>query len=231
MKLFHSVSRHRKIFLSDKREFFRGFLGFLVVIALIYGGTRLLGLENIQDRVGALGVFGPIVFILLKASTIVFAPLGGGPLYIAAGPLFGFSRGLVYITAGDILGNSAAFFISRFFGRKIISRLLSKPGAKMADDLLFHITTVKGLIYARAAFIGFPEAVSYAAGLTNIPFRRFIFISEAVAVFPRALLVFSGAILMQKALTAIAVITVGSIAAAFLGAKFMKKIGNSKIAR
>ena len=228
MKIFHNISRHKKIFLSDKREFFHGFLGILAVIVLMYGGTRLIGLENIQSKVGTLAVFGPIMFVLLKASTIIFAPLSGGPLYIAAGPLFGFGRGLIYITAGDILGNSAAFFISRFFGRKIIRRLLWKAGVKIGEEVVFHITTIKGLVCARAAFIGFPEAVSYAAGLTDISFWRFIFISEAIAIIPRTLLVFSGAILMQKAFTALAVITVGSLAAAFLGIKFMKKIGNRR---
>ena len=222
-KIKNAISRHKAILLADKREFFRGLFGFLVVLAVMYGGARLIGLENIQEKVGGLGIWGPVFFILLKASTIVFAPLSGGPLYIAAGPLFGFGPGFVYITAGDILGNSAAFFLSRFFGRKIMARLLSKSGIKTVDNILERITTTKGLIYARAAFIGFPEAVSYAAGLTTLSFWRFILVSESIAILPRSLLVSFGAVLLKRSLAVLAVITAGSLLAAFFGMKFMKR--------
>ncbi len=158
----------------------------------IYLFVRILGIDDIRGRVALLGAWGPITIILLKASTLVVAPLGGGPLYPLAGAAFGFWWGFVLTFTGDIIGSAIAFYISRIWGRSVVQYLVTKPGMRVVDAILSYISTTRGLIYARLIFFSFPEGVTYAAGLTPIPFWKFLALMVPIGVGPAALLVAFG---------------------------------------
>lgn len=99
-----------------------------LTIGAIYLFARFLGVDELRERIAAAGIWGPLIVILLKASTLVIAPLGGSPLYPIAGAAFGFWRGFIYTFLGDLLGTTIAFYISRVFGRKIVQILCYKAG-------------------------------------------------------------------------------------------------------
>ena len=151
-----------------------------MILGAVYLFARFIGFENIHDKVERLGAFGPALLITLKASTLVFAPLGGSPLYPISGALFGFWKGLLYMVSGDVLGAVISFYISRRLGKRIAEYFLSKPGMKVAESMLQYLGTFKGLAQARLFVLGFPEAVNYAAGLTKIPFVQFLTITIAI---------------------------------------------------
>ena len=168
---------------------------FALTIAAIYLFARFLGVDEMRERISAAGVWGPSVIILLKASTLVIAPLGGSPLYPIAGVAFGFWKGFIYTFIGDLLGTAVAFHISRIFGRKIVQYFMTKPGMKIIDIILGYLGTPRGLIHARLVFFSFPEGVTYAAGLTAMPFWKFLVLLIPIGIWPAALLVAFGHLL------------------------------------
>lgn len=194
----HDPRLHKKALGINTKELVMNAVWLVIILFLIYVSVRFIGIDNMKEKVMAAGIFGPLLLIFLKASTLVFAPLGGSPLYPVAGALFGFTKGFIYVFLGDVLGSVMSFYISRIFGRKIASYFLSKPGMHAADDILRHIGTTKGFIQARLIFIGFPEAINYGAGLTTISFWKFITISILIGAIPIAVLVAFGEVLTQK---------------------------------
>ena len=199
----------------SRRELTENIFWLIVVLGAVYWFARFVGFEKIEEKVVALGIFGPLLLALLKASTLVFAPLGGAPLYPIAGALFGFSKGLAIMTTGDVVGASIAFWISRRFGARIAAYFLSKPGMRAAEDVLRYIGTTKGIVQARIFFAGFPEAVHYAAGLTAISYVRYMVINIAIGLVPTALLVALGGVLVER--TSAGALIGASMAATALG--------------
>jgi len=175
-----------------KKELLINAFWFFLVLGLIYVSISYLGVSDIREKVESLGAWGPIVLIIAKASTLVFAPLGGAPLYPVAGALFGTFSGFIYVMIGDIIGSTICFFISRRFGKKIARYFMSDPGMQVVEQLLGHMSNPRGFIETRFFFIGFPEAVSYAAGLTKLPFGTFITINTLMYVIPNMVYVWVG---------------------------------------
>ena len=198
-----------------------------VITILMYAGTVFIGLDTIREKVENLGVYGPLVFIAIKASTIIFAPLAGSPLYFIAGPLFGFWSGLLYVLIGETVGSIVAFYISRFFGRKILKLFLSRGGRKSLDGILYHIGNWKGLIYARLIFVGLQDVVSYAAGLTKISFWQFFWVSTLLGIITLAPLVAVGLGLVDQNVLTIVVVVVAVLALSFLIIRLLKRKNNT----
>src|SRR3990167_8172879 len=163
----------------------------ILTIVAVYFFAHYIGIDSVRQRVTAAGVWGLVIVILLKASTLVVAPLGGSPLYPIAGVAFGFWYGFLYTFIGDILGAAIAFFISRWFGRRIVQYFVTRPGMKLLEVILGYLGTTRGLIYARLIFFSFPEGVVYAAGLTTIPFWKFLVLMIPIGIGPHIFMVWS----------------------------------------
>ena len=95
----------------------------------------IFDLEEIRNNVEDMGIYGPILFILVKISTIVFAPLAGAPVYLLAGPLFGFYEGFAYVLVGDIIGYTIAFYIRRLYGKRTLNLFLPNKGKKILERM------------------------------------------------------------------------------------------------
>src|SRR3989344_7233504 len=104
---------HKKAVGISRKELIKNIVWIALVLLIFYISIRIIGTDNLKEKVEAVGIFGPIILIALKASTVVFAPLGGAPIYLAAGTIFGFFKGTLYILIGDFLGFTISFHISR----------------------------------------------------------------------------------------------------------------------
>jgi len=182
---------------NNKKDVVESLVGLVLIFAGIGAAVYLLDFENIQATVTGAGIWAPILLILAKAATIVFAPLTGSPLYPLAGVLFGFWEGVLYIVIGDMLGAVVSFYISRKFGQKMVERLLAKKNMPTAEKVIQTMESPRGFLFARVCFAAMPEIVSYAAGLTKIPFWRFFIIHNLVGLIPTIILVGSGGILLN----------------------------------
>ncbi len=211
----NEISEPKKLWKMEKKEAIQNIVILLAVVSAIVGSSFFVSIEKLGELVGRIGIFGPLLLIALKASTIVFAPLSGSPLYPLAGALFPPWLGFSYIVLGDMLGAVISFYISRRYGRRVVERFLSKSNTVFLDAALSYIATLKGFLIARIVFSPLPEVASYAAGLTALPFVPFFVIHSAVGLVPAAILVWFGAVLgeAQGPLGLVAVLLGGSVIA------------------
>lgn len=177
---------------SKAKDALENFLGLGLVIVSIIVAVKYFGGDQLRAWVEGAGAWGPLALIVAKATTIIAAPLSGGPLYPVAGALFGTGPAILYLFLGDALGGAVSFFIARRFGRALVERILAKSNEGFLDKALGLMGTVRGFLVARVCFIALPEAVAYGAGLTRLPFLPFIAIYSSIGLVPAAVLAWLG---------------------------------------
>ena len=100
----------------------------LIVLAIfLFMQTLPVGraIEAMQGWIEGLGVWGPIVFVLIYvAATLVLAPVF--LLTVAAGALFGLVRGTITVSIGSTVGAALAFLIGRYFARDRVAKQLER---------------------------------------------------------------------------------------------------------
>lgn len=135
------------------------------------------GAAKFRDWIQNAGAWAPLVYIGLKAATYVFAPLSGTPVKLAGGALFGFWEGAALVLIGDMLGASLCFWIARVFRNKGITRFAGKNAIKQIDDLTEHVGGWRALLAARLFLSSLYDFISYAAGVSKLPYRQFFWVS------------------------------------------------------
>lgn len=183
-------------------------LGLLAVLSF---GSIFIDLGSIRHAIEAAGVWAPLLYILAKISTVVFAPLSGTALYVFSVPLFGFWHGILYSFIGDFFGAVITFYISRLFGRPVVEYFAGKKNMPHIEDALEVMSTTKGFITMRLAAVSMPEIASYAAGLTTLNFWFFITIHMIVDIVPIFVITSPGLFFIEEFPTW--VITLGVISA------------------
>lgn len=173
-------------------EVIRNLIFIAVAIGAAYVVIVTIGVDRLRDVVASAGLFGPLAIVLIKMSTIIIVPLGGGPVYAIAGAVFGFWEGLLLILIGDVLGFSAAFYISRLWGRSVIQFLVPKSQLSKVDDVLVRGSRLKTFIKARIAFTALPEVFAYTAGLSSVSFFVFLPVQMIPHIPTAVLVVFFG---------------------------------------
>jgi uncharacterized membrane protein YdjX (TVP38/TMEM64 family) len=204
--------QEEKVDSLQKHEIIQGIFYLLAVIGILFLMGKFINLEDVQGYIQDLGPIGPIVFIIMKAASIVIAPIVGGPIYFIAGPLFGFWKALAYTLIGDAIGSGIAFLLARKFGRKIINIFFSERLMNIMDKMLNKIETWKGLLYARLLLYTLHDLVSYAAGLTKIKFSTFIIVSTLTFIIPNALAIGLGLAVVEKNIVTIVIISLITLA-------------------
>jgi uncharacterized membrane protein YdjX (TVP38/TMEM64 family) len=127
----------------------------------------------VQAMIAQAGPLGPVMLIGLMVLAVVASPIPSGPIAIAAGAIFGTLHGAIYVIIGAVLGAILAFGIARTFGHDAIRKsdnavmkYIARPRSQWS---MMAVVFASRLI----PFISF-DAVSYAAGVTNLRFPRFV---------------------------------------------------------
>lgn len=144
----------------------------LILPGLMIGDQPMFSEPWVRARLSGLGMAGPVFLALLMALAIVVSPIPSGPIGVAAGALYGTVAGGVVTVLGAFLGACIAFLAARYLGfdaiRQSENRLLKSLAAPRSQWSLMAIVFASRLI----PFISF-DAVSFAAGLTNLTLPRF----------------------------------------------------------
>ncbi len=122
------------------------------------------------------GPFSAIMFILVQALQVVFAPVPGEITGFVGGLIFGNVLGTLYSTTGLVLGSLAAFYISRFLGLPFVEKIVKKDYIDRFNDFVQH----KGVNVSFILFLipGFPkDSLCYLLGLTHMRVIDFILIN------------------------------------------------------
>jgi pyruvate/2-oxoglutarate dehydrogenase complex dihydrolipoamide dehydrogenase (E3) component/uncharacterized membrane protein YdjX (TVP38/TMEM64 family) len=144
----------------------------VLVLARVFGvGERL---EALRGWIGALGPWGPLVFVLIYVVAVVLA-LPGSAITIVGGALFGSVLGVILVSLGSTLGASLAFLISRYFARESVVGWLGKNEKFQRLD---RLTEEHGAIMVALTRLVplFPfNLLNYGFGLTKVPFWTYVF--------------------------------------------------------
>lgn len=150
---------------------------FFVVVLLFVFSLQLIRSGDLDIFVAKTGIFAPIILVLLKMTTLIVAPLGGSPLYIIGGALFGGLKGFALTLLGDILGSAVCFLLSRKYGERVLSTFVGSQNKDRVVGAVSLLGNTSSIIKARLAFISIPELLSYAAGLSRVSFWKFMVIN------------------------------------------------------
>lgn len=166
----------------------------LIVIAVWYGaGTATDGLtvDTARSIVDGWGPWGPILLIVLSGLAMLVAPVPNGPFAIAAGLLWGTMLGTLYALLGQILGATLAFYAARYLGRRYLPRMVGEPAAETIDQLSLSMGPHLVFWTRMAPFVPI-DFTAYAAGLTAMSYRIYIFAFMLGAVLPTWIIVWVG---------------------------------------
>ena len=166
--------------------------------------------DDLELWIDDLGAWGPIIYMLFFAASMVFAPLPTTPLPIAAAAVFGAIPAFLYTLLAGAVGASLCFVIARRWGRPALQRFLP-------DKLVAEIDRVAGQLGARVLFLFrlFPifgtDVVSYGAGLTPIRYWTYLAITIVGSTPAMVLAVLAGEGLRDN--RAVAIIAIAALAA------------------
>jgi uncharacterized membrane protein YdjX (TVP38/TMEM64 family) len=142
--------------------------------------------KRLQSFVASFGSYAKVVFIVVQALQVVFAPVPGEVTGFVGGYLFGSKLGTVYSTIGLMLGSSLAFGIARGLGIRCVEKIVKQ---EYIDKFNFFITH-KGLYITFVLFVipGFPkDSLCYLLGLTHMRFLDF-FLMNLIGRLPGTLM-------------------------------------------
>ncbi len=169
--------------------------GLLLVSSITLVGLlalRTVDATWIHQQVAAAGPWAPVLFVLLKIPTLVFAPLSGAPLNVLAGSAFGVRDGLLLTVVADTIGGSLNFAIARTWGWRILQRVIASSQRDRLQELSNWISAWQRLLWARVFLTPVYDLVSYSAGLSEISYKTYVVITLFGAVVPNAFLVYLG---------------------------------------
>jgi uncharacterized membrane protein YdjX (TVP38/TMEM64 family) len=168
-------------------------LGVAVLAALLLVGRQAAqAFPSLVARVDALGPWGPVAFVAIYAVAVV-ALIPASILTLAAGALFGLTRGTAFTLLGATLGSAGAFLVSRYIARKAVERRVAGDARFEAIDRAIGERGFLIVFLLRLSPV-FPfSLLNYALGLTRVRLRDFLLAS--VGMIPGTLLyVYSGRI-------------------------------------
>ncbi len=129
--------------------------------------------KRLRDFILSFGAYSAIVFVVLQAAQVVFAPIPGEVTGFVGGYLYGKVIGVLLSTAGLTLGSFLAFEITRVFGTALVKKVVKQEAMERFDYFVTH----RGLHIAFILFLvpGFPkDSLCYLLGLTHL--RRLDFL-------------------------------------------------------
>jgi uncharacterized membrane protein YdjX (TVP38/TMEM64 family) len=176
-----------------------GIIAYVVVtLGLIYA-IETIGVDAIREFIQRAGPLAPLVYIAIKASTYVFAPLSSGPLQLSSGVLFGLWAGTLYTLIGEVLGGTISFLIARHLGRPIVRRFVGDEGMRRVDGFVSQLGAWRTLIYVRLFLFAIYDFISYAAGFArNVTLLQYVVVSSLIGAIPTFLFVAAGASLADN---------------------------------
>ena len=167
-----------------------GLVGFLAFLTLLFWLVNAIGLAELQLMIAGAGLWGPLLFVGIKALTFTFAPLSAGPIQFASGILFGVIPGTFYSLLGEVIGGTINVIIARLLGRRIVKNFVGAAALQRIDDFYErHLDDWKSLFAARLLLFSVYDFISYAVGFGQIKLSVYILVSFFGGLIPTYLFV------------------------------------------
>lgn len=135
--------------------------------------------EGVNDFLLQYKTASIFVYLGLQFAQIVISVIPGQFIQFAGGYAYGFWLGYLLSIAGIALGTATAFYLAKIlgrdavhvlFGEERVTRFVHQLNSKRAFAILFALFLIPGLP---------KDLVTYAAGVSEFPFRAFFVLSLA----------------------------------------------------
>ena len=167
--------------------------GFLALLTILYVLVDRVGIEDLQRLIADAGIWGPLLFVGIKALTFTFAPLTAGPIQFASGILFGVIPGTVYSVLGEVIGGAINVLIARLLGRRIVARFVGAAALQRVDRFYErHLDDWKSLLAARLLLFSVYDFISYAVGFGKLRLSVYVAVSFVGGLPPTYIFVLIG---------------------------------------
>jgi len=146
-----------------------------MLVLLLFTDWRS-GLHSLLQLVESLGVWGPVVFVLLYVLASVFF-IPGSILTLGAGALFGVVKGSLIVSLAATLGATAAFLVGRHFARTWVEGKLAAYPKFAAIDQAVSRNGWQTVLLTRLS-PAFPfTLLNYAYGVTHVSLKEYVLAS------------------------------------------------------
>ena len=166
---------------------YKSIIKYGLIIAVIWGAVLFavpkITSEEFKVLAEELGILGPIAVVSYITLSHIVAPVVGAPIVFSSIGVFGIYETMFYAYLGGVISAVINFYISRLFGRQIITRLVGKKTMKEVDQFAESSGTAT-LIFGRVIGFSLFEIVSYAAGLTSMSFVKYLIITVIFSAIP-----------------------------------------------
>ena len=153
----------------------------LLLAAAKYLHVREL-LGEALARIAVLGMWGPVIFIVIYIlACVLFIP--GAILTLGAGFIFGVVKGTIIVSVASTLGAASAFLVGRHLAREWVAKKIEENEKFKAVDEAVAREGWKIVGLVRLSPI-FPfNLLNYSFGLTRVSLRDYFFASW-IGMFP-----------------------------------------------
>ena len=114
------------------------------------------------------------ILVMTALAADVFLPIPNGLTNTLAGASLGWALASIVVWIGLNLGAVLGYLVGRFAARPLAQKIVGIDDLKKAEKSARNID-VMGLILARPV-PAFAELSTLAAGITNMPFKKFIYV-------------------------------------------------------
>ena len=129
--------------------------------------------EAIGELLSQIGIWGPLVFLLLLAIQVVTALLPAHGLMVAAGYLYGFMGGALLNLLGIVIASQLAFLLARYAGQSRVTQMIPDSIRERWEPVVRR----QGVFFFTLIF-WFPiipsNITNYIAGISPISFWAFL---------------------------------------------------------
>lgn len=130
--------------------------------------------QQMREFLTPYGILAPIIFTAIATIPVVVTPLNHAIFALMAGVLFGFWNGLLITWLSKTLGTIINFYLGRFFGKVVVSKLVQKSDFNKYDRI---IKSEKALIIFFLMYL-VPvlsnDNLTYLIGLSTISAKKFL---------------------------------------------------------
>lgn len=160
-------------------------IGIWIVCGTYFKPEDQGGLFSVHLR--QLGIFGPILFIIIQIIQVVFPIIPGGAVSVSGNFVFGPMWGFIYNYIGIFIGSMIAFQLARKYGEFFVKCFISD---ETYDKYIGWTHRGNRFAWILGILFFLPAApddiLCMIAGLTKMKFRNFILIfipTKAVSTF------------------------------------------------
>lgn len=162
-------------------------IGLILLIAMLYVVlqwlTPTLTSGQTKQYIEKLDLFGPLIIIIYIIISHILAPLAGTPGVLLSSAIFGVWQTLLLIYLSGLISAVINFWISRKFGRELVIKLAGRKTMQRIDSFA-DTSSMKLLIVSRIFGFALFEIISYAAGLTEISFKKYFLATAVCSAIP-----------------------------------------------